>query len=60
MLFQEYDFEILVKLGRMNKGPNHLSRMEHGKEPTGLEDTLMDIDPKSDSEACQGLKNTQK
>ena len=26
----------------MNKGPDHLSRLEHGKEPTSLEDTLMD------------------
>jgi hypothetical protein len=42
LLFQEYDFEIIVKQGRMNKGPNHLSRLEHGKEPTSLEDTLPD------------------
>jgi hypothetical protein len=41
-LFQEYDFEIIVKPGRMNKGPNHLSRLEHGEEPTSLEDTLSD------------------
>jgi hypothetical protein len=41
-LFQEYDFEIIVKPGRMNKGPNHLSRLEHGDEPTNLEDTLPD------------------
>jgi hypothetical protein len=40
MLFQEYDFEIVVKPGRMNKGPNHLSRLEHGEEPTSLEDAL--------------------
>jgi hypothetical protein len=40
LLFQEYDFEIVVKLGRMNKGPNHLFRLEHGEEPTSLEDTL--------------------
>jgi hypothetical protein len=26
----------------MNKGPDHLSRMEHGEEPTSLEDTLSD------------------
>jgi hypothetical protein len=31
LLFQEYDFEIIVKLGRMNKGPDHLSRLEHGE-----------------------------
>jgi hypothetical protein len=42
LLFQEYDFEIIVKPGRMNKGPNHLSRLEHGEEPTSLEDTLSD------------------
>jgi hypothetical protein len=42
LLFQEYDFYIIVKPGRMNKGPDHLSRLEHGKEPTSLEDTLSD------------------
>jgi hypothetical protein len=42
MLFQEYDFEIVVKLGRMNKGPDHLLKLEHGEEPTSLEDTLSD------------------
>jgi hypothetical protein len=40
LLFQEYEFEIVVKLGRMNKGPTHLSRLEHGEEPTSLDDTL--------------------
>ena len=42
LLFQEYDFEIIVKPGRMNKGLDHLSRLEHGEEPTSLEDTLSD------------------
>jgi hypothetical protein len=42
LLFQEYDFEIVVKPGKMNKGPDHLSRLEHGEEPTSLEDTLPD------------------
>ena len=41
-MFQEYDFEIIVKPGRMNKGTDHLSRLEHGEEPTNLEDTLSD------------------
>jgi hypothetical protein len=40
LLFQEYNFEIVVKSGRMNKGPDHLSRLGHGEEPTSLEDTL--------------------
>jgi hypothetical protein len=34
--FQEYDFEIIVKPGRMNKGPDYQSRLEHGEEPTSL------------------------
>jgi hypothetical protein len=32
LLFQEYDFEIVVKPGRMNNGPGHLLRLEHGEE----------------------------
>jgi hypothetical protein len=32
----------VVKPGRINKVPNHLSRLEHGEEPTSLEDTLSD------------------
>jgi hypothetical protein len=42
LLFQEYDFEIVVKPGRKNKGPDHLSSLEHGEEPTSLEDKLPD------------------
>ena len=42
MLFQEYDFEIIVKPGTMNKGLDHLSRLEYGEETTSLEDALLD------------------
>jgi len=42
LLFQEYDFEIIVRPGRMNKGPDKLSRLEHGEESTSLEDELSD------------------
>ena len=42
LLFQEYDFEIIVKLGRLNARPDHLSRLELGEEPTSLEDNLPD------------------
>ena len=31
-----------MKLGRLNVGPNHLSRIETGEEPTNLEDKLLD------------------
>lgn len=42
LLFQEYDFEVIVKPGHLNAGPNHLSRIETGEEPTNLEDGLPD------------------
>ena len=40
LLFQEYDFEIIVKRQRLNVGPDHLSRLESGEEPVSLEDCL--------------------
>jgi len=42
LLFQEYDFEVLVKPGRLNNGLDHLSRIESGKDPTSLEEGLPD------------------
>ena len=43
LLFQEYDFEIIVKPGRLNVGPDHLSRLELGEEPVSLKDNLHDV-----------------
>lgn len=40
LLFQDYDFEIIVKPGKLNPGPDHLSRLETGEEPTILEDNM--------------------
>jgi hypothetical protein len=42
LLFQEFDFEIIVKLGKLNAGPDHLSRVTNGKEPMNLEGNLSD------------------
>ena len=42
LLFQEYYFEIIVKPGRLNAGPNHLSRIDSGEEPSNLEDNFTD------------------
>ena len=42
LLFQEYDFESIVKLGRLNSRPDHLSHIETGEEPTNLEEGLPD------------------
>lgn len=42
LLFQEYDFEVIVKLGRLNVGPNHLSWTETKEEPNKFEEGFLD------------------
>lgn len=42
LLFQEYNFEVIVKSGRLNVGPEHLSCIETGEEPNNLEEGLLD------------------
>jgi hypothetical protein len=41
LLFQEFDFEVIVKPGKLNAGPDHLSRITNGEEPTDLEENLL-------------------
>jgi hypothetical protein len=43
LMFQEFDFEVIVKPRKLNVGPNHLSRVTNGEEPTNLEDTFPDV-----------------
>jgi hypothetical protein len=38
LLFQEYDFEVIVKLGKLNAGPNHLSCILSGEDAGNLDD----------------------
>ena len=33
----------MVKLGQLNAGPDHLSCIENGEEPTNIEDGLPDV-----------------
>jgi hypothetical protein len=40
LLFQEFDFEVIVKPGKLNVGPDHLSRVTNGEEPTNMEDNF--------------------
>jgi hypothetical protein len=40
LLFQEFDFEFVVKPGRLNTGPCHLSRITNGEEHNNLEDNF--------------------
>ena len=40
LLFHEFDFEIIVKSGCLNVGPNHLSKIETSEAPTKIEEGL--------------------
>ena len=42
LIFQEYDFEIIVNPRKLNARPDHLSMLETGEEPTKLEDNILD------------------
>ena len=37
LLFQEFEFEIVVKPARLNAGLDHLSRIENGEEPNNID-----------------------
>jgi len=41
-MFQEYDFKVIVKPGKLNAGPDHLSKLESGEEGGNLDDSLPD------------------
>jgi len=43
LLFQGYDFEVILKSGRLNEGLDHLSRIETGAEPTNLEEGFLNV-----------------
>jgi hypothetical protein len=40
LLFQEFKFEVIFKPRKLNAGPDHLSRVTNGEEPTNLEDNF--------------------
>jgi hypothetical protein len=42
LLFQEFDFDVVVKLRKLNVKPHHLSRITNGEDPTNLEDNFPD------------------
>jgi hypothetical protein len=43
LLFQEFDFEVIIKPRKLNACPDHLSRVTNGEEPTSLEDNFPDV-----------------
>ena len=42
LLFQEFEFEVIIRPGELNVGHDHLSRIDTVEEPTGVEDDLPD------------------
>jgi len=42
LLFQEYDVEVIVKPGKMNAEPDHLSRILSGEDAGNLDDNFPD------------------
>jgi hypothetical protein len=42
LLFQEFDFEVIVEPGKLNAGPDHLSRITNGEEPTNIKEKFLD------------------
>jgi hypothetical protein len=41
LMFQEFSFEVIVKPGRCNVGPNNLSKLESGKSDREVDDQLL-------------------
>jgi hypothetical protein len=44
LLFQEFLFEVIIKPGRCNVGPDHLSRLEPGESGGAVYDHILDAD----------------
>jgi hypothetical protein len=42
LLFQEYDFKVIIKPGKLNVGPNHLSCILSREDAGNLDDNLSD------------------
>ena len=42
LLFQEFEFKVVVRPGKLNVGLDHLSRIDTGEEPKGVKDDLLD------------------
>jgi hypothetical protein len=42
LLFQEYDFEVVVKPRKLNAGPDHLSHILSGEDAGNLDDNFLD------------------
>ena len=66
LLFQEFKFEVVISLGKSNVALDHLSRIETGEEPIGIDDDLpnthifkVEETPKELSDIVQFLQDNQ-
>ena len=42
LLFQQFKFEVIIRPGKANVGPDHLSRVELDEDSIGIDDDLPD------------------
>ena len=42
LIFQEFQFEVVIQPGKSNVGPDHLSRVKSGEDPIGINNDLPD------------------
>ena len=42
ILFKEFEFEVVIRPGKANVRPDHLSIVKSGEDPTGIDDDLPD------------------
>lgn len=66
LLFQEFKFEVVISLGKANVALDHLSRIEIGEEPIGIDDDLpnthifkVEETPKELADIVQFLQDNQ-
>jgi hypothetical protein len=44
LLFQEFYFEVIIKLGTCDVSPDHLSRLDSGESSRAIDNHLPDVD----------------
>ena len=66
LLFQEFKFEVVISLGKVNVALDHLSRIETGEEPIGIDNDLpnthtfkVEETPKELADIVQFLQDNQ-
>jgi hypothetical protein len=57
LLFQEFEFDVIIQPGRKNVRPDHLSQLEIGEDSTCIDDDLLDAHLFRVKDAPKDLEN---